>query len=89
MAEAEYEKTSYGTFEKFFYLFFIPVIFTAILSFVLLSVFDYNVMNTALKLGNKIPFVEKIIPDPETAAEETEEEKAKREVNVESLHVYE
>jgi flagellar motility protein MotE (MotC chaperone) len=71
MAEADYEKTSYGAFERFLYLFFIPVIFTAILTIVMLSVFDYNVMNTFLKIGNKIPIVANMVPEPpaETAAD--------------------
>jgi flagellar motility protein MotE (MotC chaperone) len=62
--EAEYEKTSYGTFERFLYLFFIPIIFSAILTFVMLSIFGINVMNTVLTVGNKLPFIEKIVPEP-------------------------
>lgn len=72
-AEAEYEKTSYGAFERFLYLFFIPIIFSAILTFVMLSIFGINVMNTVLTVGNKIPIIEKIVPEP-TAAPVDEEE---------------
>lgn len=64
--DADMEKTSYGTFERFLYLFLIPVIFTAILTLVLLSVFDYDVMNSVLRAANKIPLVESVVPDPKT-----------------------
>lgn len=64
MAQAEYEKSSYGAFERFIYLFLIPIVFTAILTFVLLSVFDYNVLNTMLKVADKIPVVQNIVPEP-------------------------
>lgn len=75
-AEAEYEKTSYGTFERFLYLFFIPIIFSAILTFVMLSIFGINVMNTVLTIGNKIPIIEKIVPEPTAAPVDKEETNA-------------
>ncbi|CAM3356102.1 MotE family protein [Marinicrinis lubricantis] len=70
MPEHEVEKTSYGAFEKILYLFLIPVVFTSILTVVLLSMFNYDVKNSVLSFANKIPLVEKIIPDPEEEASE-------------------
>lgn len=70
MAKADDEKSSYGAFERFLYIFFIPAIFTIILSGVLLSLFDYDVMNTALKIANKIPVIDKVIPDPKEDSQE-------------------
>lgn len=65
MADTNMEKNTYGSFERFMYLFLFPVIFTAILTVILLSIFDYNVMNTVLNMANKIPVVEKLVPDPD------------------------
>lgn len=64
MQEVETEKSSYGIFERILYLFIIPIMFTAILTVVLLSIFDYDVMNSILKAANKVPVLEKIVPDP-------------------------
>lgn len=65
MTDTNMEKNTYGSFERFMYLFLFPVIFTAILTVILLSIFDYNVMNTVLNMANKIPVVEKLVPDPD------------------------
>lgn len=64
MDQDELEKSSYGAFERFLYIFFIPILFTLILSGVLLSLFGYNVKDTVLRIGNSIPLVNKVIPDP-------------------------
>lgn len=85
MAEADVEKGSYGPLERFLYLFMIPVLFTGILIFVLLSVFDYNVLNSALQLGNKIPIIEKFIPDPQTAVVEVDEDPEQSSDDVEAI----
>lgn len=70
MAQTEVEsKGSYGGFEKFLYLFLIPVVFTSILTFVLLSMFNYDVMNSILTVANKIPLIEKVVPEPEVESE--------------------
>lgn len=63
MPNANLEKNTYGTFERFMYLFLFPIFFTAILTVILLSIFDYDVMNAVLKTANKIPVVEKMVPD--------------------------
>jgi flagellar motility protein MotE (MotC chaperone) len=62
--DADMEKATYGPIERFVYLILIPIIFTGILLVVLFSIFDYDVMNAVLRAVNKIPVVEKIVPDP-------------------------
>jgi flagellar motility protein MotE (MotC chaperone) len=64
VAEPNIEKQTYGAFERLLYIFLIPLIFVTILLGVLLSLFDYDVMNSFLKVANKIPVIEKVIPDP-------------------------
>lgn len=82
--EMEAEKSTFNAFERFLYWFFIPIVFTMVLIGALLSLFDYNVMNTLLKVGDKVPGLSAVLPDPkvdETAstvqpAEAVEQEQA-------------
>lgn len=69
MADPQAEKQTYGAFERLLYIFLIPLIFVTILLGVLLSLFDYDVMNSLLKVANKIPGIERVIPDPKGTAE--------------------
>lgn len=63
MAGADVEKSSYSGFERF--LFFVtPILFTAVLLGVLLLMFNAEWRNAALEIGNKIPVVKSILPDP-------------------------
>lgn len=62
--DTDVEKSSSGPFERFFVWFLIPLVFTSVLLGVLLSIFDYNVMNGILKAGSKIPGINRILPDP-------------------------
>ncbi|AFC31877.1 YlxF [Paenibacillus mucilaginosus 3016] len=72
MAKADAEQTgSYGALERFLIWFLIPFVFTAVLLGVLLTIFDYNVMNSVLKTANKIPVVSTWVPDPKGEAAET------------------
>ncbi len=64
MANADVEKASYGAFERFLYIFLIPLIFTLILTGVLLSLFGYDVKETLLKVGHSIPIVGSVVPAP-------------------------
>ncbi|OXS59675.1 hypothetical protein B1A99_09015 [Cohnella sp. CIP 111063] len=65
MASADVEKSSYSGFERF--LFFItPILFTAVLLGVLLLMFNADWRNAALEIGNKIPVVRSILPNPDT-----------------------
>ena len=74
--DADMEKSTYGPIERFMYLIVIPVIFTGILVVVLFSIFDYDVMNAVLRTLNKVPVVEKLVPNPpgELALVEEEEQ---------------
>jgi flagellar motility protein MotE (MotC chaperone) len=62
MQELETEKT-YSWFERFLF-YTLPVLFTLLLTGVLLTVFGYNVLDETLRVANKIPGVSKIVPDP-------------------------
>ncbi|MFB9273609.1 MotE family protein [Cohnella cellulosilytica] len=65
MASADVEKSSYSGFERF--LFFVtPILFTAVLLGVLLLMFNADWRNAALEIGNKIPVVRSILPNPES-----------------------
>jgi flagellar motility protein MotE (MotC chaperone) len=57
------EKSTYSAFERFLIWFFIPLVFTTVLLGVLLSIFDYDVKNSVLRLANQIPLVHRIVPD--------------------------
>jgi flagellar motility protein MotE (MotC chaperone) len=62
--KAETEETGLSGFERFLYIFFIPIVFAVIGIGVLLSLFDANIYNDILKQANKIPFISAIVPDP-------------------------
>ncbi|MBP1156006.1 MULTISPECIES: hypothetical protein [unclassified Paenibacillus] len=71
MANANTEKSSsYGAMERFLIWFLIPFVFTAVLLGVLMSILGYDVMNNALRVANKIPIVNSIVPDMKTSAED-------------------
>lgn len=61
MADVEVDKGSTG-FERFLY-FVIPVLFTIVLLGVLYIFADSNMREKAIELGNKVPFLERILPD--------------------------
>ncbi|WP_373229592.1 MotE family protein [Cohnella sp.] len=68
VASANVEKSSYSGFERF--LFFVtPILFTAVLLGVLLLMFNSEWRNAALEIGNKIPVVNSLIPDPASQVE--------------------
>lgn len=60
--ELENEESA-GKFERFLFL-MIPIIFTLVLLGVLLTLFNMDIRENVLKVANKIPYIEKIIPDP-------------------------
>ncbi|MCS7461894.1 hypothetical protein N0M98_17290 [Paenibacillus doosanensis] len=65
MSDLDVENTSsYGAMERFLIWFLIPFVFTAVLLGVLLTIFDYDVMNGVLRAANKIPVIQNIVPDP-------------------------
>jgi flagellar motility protein MotE (MotC chaperone) len=62
--KAEMEESGLSGFERFLYIFFIPIVFAVIGIGVLLSLFDTNIYNNILKQANKIPLVGAIVPEP-------------------------
>ncbi|WP_282941812.1 hypothetical protein [Paenibacillus sp. RC67] len=67
MSDMDVENTSsYGAMERFLIWFLIPFVFTAVLLGVLLTIFDYDVMNNVLRTANKIPVISSIVPEPKT-----------------------
>lgn len=54
---------SASKFERFLFL-MIPIIFTLVLLGVLLTLFNMDIRKNVLEIANKIPIVEKWIPDP-------------------------
>ncbi|AIQ47860.1 hypothetical protein R70723_19605 [Paenibacillus sp. FSL R7-0273] len=75
--ELENEESA-SKFERFLFL-MIPIIFTLVLLGVLLTLFNMDIRNKALEVGNKLPFVSQWIPDPpaEPGGEAAEEEGGK------------
>ncbi|WP_052947544.1 MotE family protein [Aneurinibacillus tyrosinisolvens] len=68
------EEQSYSKLEWFFYIVFIPLLFTVVLAGIIAQMFGYNVVGVLAKGLNQIPVVEKVIPDsiapaPPTATE--------------------
>ncbi|WP_379126528.1 MotE family protein [Paenibacillus sp. sgz500958] len=66
---------SAGKFERFLFL-MIPIIFTLVLLGVLLTLFNMDIRNNVLSVANKIPFVEKWVPDPVVETNLTEQQQA-------------
>lgn len=68
--ESEVEKT-HGKLEWFLYMIMLPVMFTVILTAILLQFLGYNIKGELFKWGNSIPYVEKVIPgsNPKPLAE--------------------
>lgn len=60
--EIENEESA-GKFERFLFL-MIPIIFTLVLLGVLLTLFNMDIRNNVLQVANKIPVLEKWVPDP-------------------------
>lgn len=78
--ELEFEnEESVGKFERFLFL-MIPIIFTLVLLGVLLTLFNMDIRNNVLSVANKIPYVEKWIPDPPADPAKSEEQKAEEQV---------
>ena len=63
MADLEVEKQGYSGFERFMF-FVTPILFTLVLLGVLVTLFNIDLRNKALEIGNSIPFLENVLPDP-------------------------
>lgn len=76
MADTSVEGASYSALERFLIWFVIPFVFTAVLLFVLLSIFDYDIKSSIQKALHNTPVVGLIVPAPKEAAPATTESKA-------------
>ncbi|MNC05382.1 MgtE intracellular N domain protein [compost metagenome] len=77
--ELENEESA-GKFERFLFL-MIPIIFTLVLLGVLLTLFNMDIRNNVLEIANKIPVVDKWVPEPvaDPTSEPADDEAAKSE----------
>jgi len=66
------EERSYSVMERLLF-YTLPVLFTLLLTGVLLTVFGYDVVNELLKAGNKVPGVAAVLPDPKPSEAELRE----------------
>lgn len=66
MMEMEAEKPTFSAFERFLYWFFIPIVFTVVLMGALFSLFGYSATEELLKIGNKVPGLSAVLPDPKS-----------------------
>lgn len=67
MADANLERSGYSGFERF--LFFVtPILFTAALLGMLLLLFNPDWRNKALEIGNQVPVLKSVLPEPTSSA---------------------
>ena len=78
MAEVEADKT-YSGLERFMF-FLTPILFTLVLIGVLLTIFSPDVRSRMLETANRVPLLERIVPDP-PAERQPFDENAIREMN--------
>lgn len=71
---------SAGKFERFLFL-MIPIIFTLVLLGVLLMLFNMDIRNNVLQVANKIPLLEKWVPDPPADPADPKQQSKKQEVS--------
>ncbi|TXK70182.1 hypothetical protein [Paenibacillus sp. N3.4] len=64
MADTSIEGASYSALERFLIWFVIPFVFTAVLLFVLLSIFDYDIKSSIQKALHNTPVIGTIVPAP-------------------------
>ncbi|EFM13059.1 MgtE intracellular region [Paenibacillus curdlanolyticus YK9] len=66
MANMDLDNERYNGFERFMF-FLTPILFTIILLGVLLMLFNNDMRNKMLDVGNKVPYLADVLPDPQTA----------------------
>ncbi|MGG1520114.1 hypothetical protein ABE504_32390 [Paenibacillus oryzisoli] len=76
MADTGVEGASYSAMERFLIWFVIPFVFTAVLLFVLLSIFDYDIKSNVQRALHNTPVIGMIVPAPKETATVTETGKA-------------
>jgi flagellar protein FlbB len=82
--ETETKKQEFGKFQWFFFVIFIPMIFTLTLVGVILSVAGFDVLGKAKSTLKEIPVVEKLFKEEEETAatsQDLKEEAQKEEIN--------
>jgi flagellar motility protein MotE (MotC chaperone) len=70
VADANTEKSNYSGFERFLF-FLTPILFTAVLLGMLLLLFNTEWRNKALEIGNKVPVLKAVLPDPSSPVPST------------------
>lgn len=68
MADSSLEGASYSALERFLIWFVIPFVFTAVLLFVLLSIFDYDIKSSIQKALHNTPVIGMVVPAPKEKA---------------------
>lgn len=64
MSDTSMEGASYSALERFLIWFVIPFVFTAVLLFVLLSIFDYDIKTSIQKALHNTPVIGAVVPAP-------------------------
>lgn len=64
MASEELIERQYSKLEWLFYIILLPLLFTALLTGILLSFLGYDVISSVKNAANRIPIIEKLVPDP-------------------------
>jgi flagellar motility protein MotE (MotC chaperone) len=76
MADSSIQGASYSVLERFLIWFVIPFVFTAVLLFVLLSIFDYDIKSSIQKSLHNTPVIGAIVPAPKEKSIATSSGKA-------------
>ena len=81
--DEELEEESGGGLSRFLF-FMTPILFTVVLLGVLLTLFNIDFRNTLIDLGNRIPVVKDLVPDPEAPEGEKKQVAEKKKKQQES-----
>lgn len=84
-------ENKYGKLEWFLYMILLPIMFTVILTAILLQFLGYNIKGELFKWGNSIPYVEKVIPgsNPKPLPEASAKSKATEQVEASKKQINE
>lgn len=69
LTDVENEKQGYSAFERIMF-FVTPILFTLVLLGVLLTLFNFDLRNKMLDIGNSIPLLKEILPDSQAGGAE-------------------
>lgn len=73
LADMDVENERYSGFERFMF-FLTPILFTIILLGIFMTLFNQDMRNKMLDLGNKVPYLASVLPDPPATATTTDNE---------------